>query len=78
MIDFQDLARKWPSTIVARTEVGRFSGGLISPAYLRNLDSQGLGPAKKVRIGQKIAYPADELARWLASRVRVEAGGKAA
>ena len=38
---FDDLKTKWPSAIVARTEIGRFSGGMLSPGYLANLDSIG-------------------------------------
>lgn len=65
---FEDLAEKWPSAWVARTEIYRFTGGIISEKYLANLDSQGRGPAGRVRIGRKVAYPVREFIKWLASR----------
>jgi hypothetical protein len=43
---FKDMATRWPSTWVARTEVENFTGGLISEKYLANLDSAGKGPLR--------------------------------
>jgi len=68
---FQSMAEKWPSTWVARTEAERFTGGIISEKYLANLDSAGKGPAGRVRIGRKIAYPVSEFIKWLESRSAV-------
>ena len=68
---FQDIAAKWPSTWVARTEVERFSGGIISEKYLANLDSEGKGPVGRVRCGRKVVYPVAELIAWLESRSAV-------
>jgi len=52
---FQDMAERWPSAWVARTQAEHFTGGIISEKYLANLDSAGKGPAGRVRIGRKIA-----------------------
>lgn len=68
---FQDMATKWPSTWIARTEIERFSGGMISEKYLANLDSAGKGPAGRVRCGRKVVYPVLELVSWLESRSSV-------
>jgi len=68
---FQSLAEKWPSSYVARTEVERFSGGLITKGYLQNLDCKGLGPKGRIRFGRKIAYPVSELISWLEARSAV-------
>ena len=68
---FQDMATKWPSTWIARTEIERFSGGMISEKYLANLDSAGKGPAGRVRCGRKVVYPVAELVAWLESRSAV-------
>ena len=54
---FQSMADRWPSTWVARQEIKRFTGGIINPKYLANLDSQGKGPEGRIRVGRKIAYP---------------------
>jgi hypothetical protein len=64
----EKLALTWPSAIVARSEVSKFSGGLINPRSLANMASLGLGPANRFRVGRKIAYPVDSLVAWLESR----------
>lgn len=73
---FQELAAKWPSAIVARTEIARFTGGAMSERYLANLDSAGKGPSGRVRIGRKIAYPVGELVKWLEGRSSIVGGGR--
>ena len=70
-VDLKDLASRWPSPFVARTEIKNFSGGLISEKYLANLDSQGAGPAGRFKIGRKVGYPVDSLIRWLEGRSSV-------
>jgi len=62
------LAAKWPSSFVARTDVGKFSGGLISPKYIANLDSRGVGPSGRFQSGRKICYPVQTLLFWLLER----------
>jgi len=71
---FQDMADKWPSEIIARTEVEKFTGGLISEKYQANLDSAGKGPAGRVRIGRKIGYPKYPYVAWLEGRSAVVSG----
>jgi hypothetical protein len=65
--DFDELAKAWPSPLVARREVERFSGGLLKARTMANLDSQGKGP-ERVRSGGRTAYPARALAAWLRDR----------
>ncbi len=67
---FSILAEHWPSAWVSRTKIQEFTGGTISEKYLANLDSQGKGPAGRVRIGRKIAYPTAEVVRWLEGRAQ--------
>ena len=62
------MADKWPSPIVARTEAEKFTGGLISEKYLANLDCVNKGPAGRIRIGRKVAYPVNEYLTWLKER----------
>lgn len=68
---FQEMAEKWPSSMVARTEIEKFTGGTISEKYLANLDSAGKGPKGRVRCGRKICYPVKALIFWLESRSQV-------
>lgn len=65
------MADRWPSSIVARTEIGKFTGGMIREKYLANLDSLGKGPAGRIRCGRKVAYPVNEFVKWLEARSEV-------
>jgi hypothetical protein len=62
---FQEMADKWPSSIVARTDVKAFSGGVLHPRTMANLDSAGNGCPGRFKIGKKTVYPVDELIKWL-------------
>jgi len=67
---FQEMADKWPSSAVARTEVKPFSGGMLNSKTMANLDSQGLGP-ERIQVGRKIAYPLGGpkgMVSWLRAR----------
>ena len=68
---FSELASKWPSAFVSRIEVKHFTGGLIGEKYLANLDCAGNGPAGRIRCGRKVAYPVNELVKWLENRSEV-------
>lgn len=66
--DFSSLAAKWPSSFVARDQVDVFSGGILHPRTLANLDSRGEGPQGRIRLGRKIAYSVPELLAWMTAR----------
>ena len=68
-VDFTDLAKDLPP-IISRDHVEELLGGLISSKSLANLDSLGKGP-KRMRIGRKVAYLAEDLLRWLESRTTI-------
>lgn len=72
--DLSNLKKSWPSPFVARQEIKKFSGGIMSVKYIANLDSQGLGPRGRIKIGRKVAYPVDALVEWLESRSTAENG----
>ena len=63
----REMVDRWPSAIVARQEIGKFSGGAISPRTVANLDSLGRGP-EKIQVGRKTCYRAIDLATWLIER----------
>lgn len=65
------LKDRWPSTIVSRSKVPEFTGGIVSSRYLANLDSAGLGVEGAFKIGRQVCYPVDALIDWLISRVEV-------
>lgn len=63
---FETLKNSLPP-IVARTEIGRYLGGMLSSRYLQNLDGAGKGP-EKIRLGGKVGYLREDLIRWLENR----------
>ena len=65
---FKEWAEKWKAPVVARTEIEVFTGGAMKEKYLANLDSAGLGPAGRFRLGRKVCYETDLLVAWLESR----------
>lgn len=65
---FQKLKENWPSPIVARHEVDKFSGGLLNPRSMANLDSLKQGCPGKITVGRKVVYPVDALIKWLEKR----------
>ncbi|MDI6797108.1 MAG: hypothetical protein QMD09_09185 [Desulfatibacillaceae bacterium] len=65
---FGSLAEKWASSVVSRSEVSRFSGGVLHPRTLANLDSLGKGPSGRIRVGRKVCYPVTELVNWMEAR----------
>jgi len=69
-IDLSSMARKWPSSFIAREKVGEFTGGILNPRTMANLDCKGEGP-KRIRIGRKIAYDVKELCEWLSNRSEI-------
>lgn len=64
---FKSLAEKWPSTIVARSEMKEFSGGLISPKTLANAQCKGIAP-RSYRFGKKCYYHVEDLITWMSER----------
>ncbi len=60
-------ADRWPSALVARTEIGAFTGGALNPKHMANLDSLGLGP-ESIRCGGRVVYPFESLIPWLEAR----------
>ena len=69
------LIEKWPSAYVVRSEVAKFTGGMIQPGTLANLDSQGQGPEGKIRVARKVAYEVHAFVKWLERRNPVDAAG---
>jgi hypothetical protein len=65
---FDDMARKWPSAIVSRQEVGRFSGGAVSPKLCANEDCNRTGSHGRFNIGRRVCYPVVDFCNWLRDR----------
>ena len=69
---FDEMADNWPSEIIARTEIKVFTGGLINPRYIANLDSKGIGPYGRFRSGRKTCYHKRSFVKWLRERSVIE------
>ena len=70
--DFSELAENWPSPIVARKEISRFSGGLLHPRTMANLDSKGEGPKGRIKMGRTVGYFVDSLIDFMNARAGIE------
>ena len=64
-----EMADRWPSNIVARKEIGNFSGGILSPKTLANMDSKGEGPEGRFIICNQTAYPIQKIIKFMKDRV---------
>ncbi len=69
---FDVMADNWPSELIARTEIKVFTGGLISPRYIANLDSKGEGPSGRIKSGRKTGYQKRSFVQWLRERSFIE------
>jgi hypothetical protein len=65
--DFNELAEVWGAPIVTRSDVGKFSGGLLHPRTMANLDSLKKGPGKIV-VGGRVCYATRALVAWMKAR----------
>ncbi len=68
---FQEMSAKWPSALVARSEIKTFTGGALSGGHLANEDSRGSGPGERVLVGKRVCYPVRSLVAWLEQRAKV-------
>jgi len=73
--DLQFLKNKWPSAIVARSQVQFFTGGAVKGSTIANLDSLGEGPPERLRIGRSVCYPVHSFVAWLEERMAATAPG---
>jgi len=69
------MAAKWPSPIVARAEVGLFTGGGIKPKTLANADSKKEGPKERFIMGRRVCYPVPALVEWLSLNIKEVSNG---
>lgn len=65
---FEQMVDRWPSAIVARRDVEKFTGGMVKSKFLANQDSLGTGPDDRIEIAGRIGYPIESLIIWLRAR----------
>ena len=64
----ESLGTRWPSEIVARKEIGKFTGGILSARTLANMDSRGDGIPERFLLANQVAYPVSAVIAWLKER----------
>jgi len=67
-VDLSILLENWPSPYVARSEVRKFSGGILHPRTMANLDALNKGPKGRIRMGRKVFYLTTSLVTWMEER----------
>lgn len=69
--EFRQLLLTKLPPIIARKDVERHLGGMITPKTLANADSSGSGPMGTFQVGRSIVYPTESLVNWLISTMGV-------
>jgi len=65
--DLREALKDLPN-IIARAEVGRLLGNVISSKTLANLDSLGKGPRGRHKLGNKVFYLKAPFINWFENR----------
>ncbi len=64
---FETLEKELPA-LIARREVPRLCGGIVSQKTLANCDAMGTGPTERTIINGHVTYTRAALVVWLRSR----------
>lgn len=70
--EFADAMLDKLPPIIARHQIDKFLGGLVSPFTVKNADLAGTGPEVAWRVGNKVAYKTDSLVAWLVRTMGVK------
>lgn len=68
-MNIHDIFKNWRSPFITREQLYEVTGGLIHPKTIRNLDSAGKGIRGRFRVGRKVAYPIDEVVKFLENKM---------
>jgi hypothetical protein len=66
--DWARMIKRWPSSIVARSAIEEFTGGLLKPSHMANLDHLGQGPPHFRGVTKKVFYEVESLVDWMRQR----------
>ncbi len=70
--EFRQLLLNKLPPVVARKDVARQLGGVVSMKTLANADSLGKGPLGAYLVGRSVVYPSDSLVRWIIDTLGVD------
>ena len=75
---FTEYERQWIKDmqdelppVIARKDIKKFLGGVVSPQTLSNADAGGIGPEEAHRVGRSVAYKTEHLLEWIVQRFGV-------
>ena len=70
-LDFSEIIKNNPSGWILRTNLTKETGGLLHSRTEANNDSLGCGIPGRIVVGKRrIAYPIDEIIKYLQKKVR--------
>ena len=71
--DYSKIIENNPMGFILRERIGIATGGILSPGYSANLDSdkEREGIKGRFRVGRKIAYPVQSVVDFLESRTEM-------
>ena len=65
-----ELAEKWPSSVVARSEIGKFTGGLLHGRSMANRECRADATSiPRFRMGKKVFYRVDDVIDFLKAEI---------
>ena len=70
--EFADAMLDKLPPVIARHQVDKYLGGVVSPFTVKNADLAGTGPEIAWRVGNKVAYKTDSLVTWLVRTMGVK------
>ncbi len=70
--EFADAMLDKLPPVIARHQVDKFLGGVVSPFTVKNADLAGTGPEIAWRVGNKVAYKTESLVTWLVRTMGVK------
>lgn len=68
-LELWKLKEQWGSAWLARPQVGKFTGGLVSPGTMANHDCRGTGP-RRFKVKNKTGYMVDDFIEWLEGHIK--------
>jgi hypothetical protein len=70
--EFLDLLAGELPPVIARKDVDRFLGGLVTRKTLANADARGEGPEVAYAVGRNVVYRREDLLEWLSRSFSVQ------
>ena len=71
--NFSQIIETNPSGWILRTDLTEKTGGLLHSRTAANLDSMGQGIPGRIKMNKKVAYPVQNIVKFLEQKYRVVA-----